>query len=677
MTTRDAEIRTEFPHEIEIRTPVWIPLPDGTRLHAKIWLPVDADEHPVPAVIEYGPYRLSDGTVRSDEQQMGWFAGEGYAGIRIDIRGTGESTGLCPDEYTTQETVDGADAIAWIAEQPWCSGAVGIIGYSWTGFNGLQIAALRPPALQAVITGYSTDDRYTDDVHYRGGLIDAMDMLHWSVCMHGWQARPPVPSIFGEGWREAWQERLELEPWITHWMGHQHRDDYWRRGSACEDFDQIDVPVMCIAGWTDGYTDSAFRVLTHARGPRKAVIGPWGHVDPIHGPPSPRIGILSEATRFWDRWLKGIDSGIDDDPMLVAYEQDAVTPAATISERPGRWVAEDSWPSPRLVDRTFVLGEGVLATDVSTETIVTVRSVQTVGIDGGVWCADGRSADLAVDQRREEAFSACFTSGPLDEGFAILGHVVAHLALTADRPVAMVSVRLSEVLADGESLLVTRGQLNLCHRRGNDAPIAVVPGEEMQIRLPFDSMAHRFRAGSRLRIAISPCYWPWAWPSPEPVTLGIRTGASSIVLPTRPARPEDEVLREFDPPAEPPAVPIEMLRSGSGGSRTVTYNQGTGRTDIVFDWDIGGAWKFENGLIWEDSSVTTLSIIDGDPLSAEVVVENTSLYEDGDRKVQIIASGRMSCTADAFLITSHLDVREDGRRTFTRTWDSRFPRDHM
>ncbi|MFM7694081.1 MAG: CocE/NonD family hydrolase, partial [Actinomycetota bacterium] len=140
------ETRTDFPRTIEVRSPVWIPLPDGTRLHAKVWLPVDADEHPVPAVIEYGPYRLTDGTVASDEQEMRWFAGEGYAGIRIDIRGTGESSGRCTDEYTEAETQDGVEAIAWIAAQPWCTGAVGITGYSWTGFNGLQIAARRPPA---------------------------------------------------------------------------------------------------------------------------------------------------------------------------------------------------------------------------------------------------------------------------------------------------------------------------------------------------------------------------------------------------------------------------------------------------------------------------------------------------------------------------------------------------
>ena len=676
MSLPAVEVRTAFPNAIEVRTPVWIPLPDGTRLHAKIWLPVDADQNPVPAIIEYGPYRLTDGTVASDEQEMCWFAGEGYAGIRIDIRGTGESSGLCPDEYTEQETLDGVDAIAWIAAQPWCTGAVGMTGYSWTGFNGLQIAARRPPALKAVVSGYSTDDRYTDDVHYRGGLIDAMDMLHWSVCMHGWQARPPVPAIYGEGWREAWLERMNLEPWIAHWMAHQRRDDYWRHGSACEDFDKIETPILCVAGWTDGYTDSAFRVLAGAKGPRKAIIGPWGHNDPIHGPPSPRVGILAEQTRWFDRWLKGIDSGIDGDAMLIAYEQDPVEPAPRLADRPGRWIVEETWPSPRIETRELVLGHGTLGGDPGHGQVFPIESVQTVGLDGGSWTADGKSDDLPLDQRGEEALSLCFTSDPLDASFAILGHATARLAITADQPTAMVSVRLSEIAPDGSSLLVTRGQLNLCHRHGNDRPEAVVPGEEMAIDVPLDSIAHRFQPGNRIRIAISPCYWPWAWPSPVPVTLGIRSGASSLLLPERPASPTDAIMRPLDPPFEPPIPEIEMLRPGSGGSRTRTYDPATGVTETVFDWDIGGAWKYENGLVWEDSSITTMRIKDDDPLSAEVVVENTSLYEDGELTVAIVAHSEMRCTATDYIVSCTLTVQENGAPLLDRTWDYTFPRDH-
>ena len=670
-------IREDFPRAIEVRSPVWIPLPDGTRLHAKVWLPVDAEQDPVPAVIEYGPYRLSDGTVASDEQEMRWFAGEGYAGIRIDIRGTGESTGICDDEYTEQELQDGVAAIAWIAAQPWCTGAVGITGYSWTGFNGLQLAARRPPALKAVSTGYSTDDRYADDVHYRGGLVDAMNMLHWSTTMLGWQARPPVPAVYGDGWREAWLERLEVEPWIAHWLTHQQRDAYWRHGSACEDFDRIDIPVLCVAGWADGYTDSAFRVLAGARGPRKAIVGPWGHVDPIHGPPSPQVGILAEQTRWWDRWLKGRDSGIDDDPMLVAWEQDPIEPTPRPADRPGRWIAEAAWPSPRIEPRVLALGSGTLGGDPGPEQMLAIGSVQTVGLDGGSWCGDGKSDDGALDQREEEALSLCFTSEPLDEPLAILGHATARLRLTADQPVAMVSVRLAEVLEDGSSLLVTRGQLNLCHRAGHDRPAHCVPGEEMAVDVPLDAIAHRFRAGSRLRVAISPCYWPWAWPSPVPVTLAVRTGASALVLPVRTPGPLDTAMRALDPPAEPEIPPIELLRPGSGGGRTRTFDPATGVTTSVFDWDIGGAWRYENGITWEDSSVTTMAIADGDPLSARVDVRNTCLYDDGELIVDVVADSAMWCTADDFLVTCRLEVKENGAPLFDRTWDYRFPRSFM
>ncbi len=670
------ETRRDFPRTIEVRSPVWIPLPDGTRLHAKVWLPVDADERPVPAVIEYGPYRLTDGTVASDEQEMRWFAGEGYAGIRIDIRGTGESTGLCTDEYTEAETQDGVDAIAWIAAQPWCTGAVGITGYSWTGFNGLQIAARRPPALKAISTGYSTDDRYADDVHYRGGIVDALDMLHWSVCMHAWQARPPVPAIYGEGWREAWLERLELEPWIAHWMAHPTRDAYWRHGSACEDFAEIDVPTLCVAGWIDGYTDSAFRVLAGVRGPRRAIVGPWGHVDPIHGPPTPQVGILSEQTRWWDRWLKGVDNGIDAEPMLVAYQQDPVAPTPRLADRPGRWIAEEAWPSPRIEPVALALGDGELGGEPADEGLVLrVGSVQTIGLDGGAWCADGKSDDLPLDQRAEEAHCLCFTSAPLEDDLPILGHAVLRLALAADRPRAQVTARLCEVAPDGTSLLVTRGQLNLCHRDGHDAPALVVPGEEMAIDLPLDAIAHRFRKGSRLRIAISPCYWPWAWPSPEPVELAVRPAGSALELPVRPPSDLDDAMRPLDPPAEPEIPPIEQVRPSSGGGRTRTYDPATGVTETTSDWDIGGAWRFENGILWEDSSLTTMRIADGDPLSAEVEVRNTCLYDDGALVVDIVEESRMTCTADAFLVSCRLAVAENGAPPLDRTWEYRFPRD--
>jgi predicted acyl esterase len=646
-----------------VLTGIWIPLADGSRLAARVWLPADGGAVPVPAILEYLPYRLNDGTVASDHQQMTWFAQNGYAGVRVDIRGSGESDGVLHDEYTAIEHADCVEVIAWIAAQGWCDGSVGMMGYSWSGFNSLQVAALRPPALKAIATCYASDDRYADDVHYRGGLVLAMDMLHWSVCMHGWQARPPDPLVAGDRWRETWLARLEVEPWIARWLAHQRRDAYWRHGSVVDDPSAITCAVLAVAGWTDGYSDSALRLMGTLDVPRRAIIGPWGHNDPVHGNPGPAVGILSELVRWWDEHLKGIVPA-QPDPMVIAYEQDAVTPAANLAVRPGRWIGEHAWPVPDQAWRELRLGGEAR----------TIGSVQHVGLDGGAWCADGRSADLPLDQRYEDLCSLTYDAAVLHEPLAILGFATARLRVAADRPVAMVSVRLCEVAADGTSLLVTRGQLNLCHRNGHAAPEPLVPGEEVVVDVPLDAIAHRFTAGSRIRVSISPCYWPLAWPSPEPVTLTV--GDVTLRLPERPDRAGD-LPRQLDAPAEPEPLASESLSPGSGGGRVRHHDVAAGVHRLVFDWDCGGNVRHANGLEYEDTSVVTYAISDGDPLSARVDVRNTSRMARDAWQACITATGTMTCTASEFVTVSTLDVTESGEVVCSRTWTHRFPRDHV
>src|SRR3954454_17744044 len=168
---------------VDVIEHVWIPLADGARLAARVWLPADANSAPVPAILEYLPYRLSDGTAEWDHAQMNHLARNGYAGVRVDIRGSGNSDGRLTDEYAPQEQADALEVLRWIAAQPWCDGAIGMTGASWGGFNGLQIAAHAPPELKAVASYFASDDRYADDVHYRGGCVLGMDMLQWSVSM--------------------------------------------------------------------------------------------------------------------------------------------------------------------------------------------------------------------------------------------------------------------------------------------------------------------------------------------------------------------------------------------------------------------------------------------------------------------------------------------------------------
>ncbi len=253
---------------------LYIPLSDGVRVAAKIWLPEDAEQRPVPAILEMIPYRKRDGTIYRDIRMHPWIAAQGYACVRVDIRGSGESEGLLLDEYLPREQQDGVEIIDWLSRQRWCSGSVGMTGISWGGFNALQLAALKPPALKAIITLCSTDDRYADDIHYMGGCL-INENPSWSADRFTWGALPPDPQLVGDKWREIWLARLEAQrPWLEQWLTQQRRDAYWKHGSVCEDYGAIDCAVYAIGGWEDSYSNAVPRLLAGLRCPAQGVDRP-------------------------------------------------------------------------------------------------------------------------------------------------------------------------------------------------------------------------------------------------------------------------------------------------------------------------------------------------------------------------------------------------------------------
>jgi predicted acyl esterase len=511
----------------------------------------------------------------------------------------------------------------------------------------------------------STDDRYADDVHYRGGCVLALDMLHWASSMLTWNARPPDPRLYGDGWREEWLRRLEtLTPWIEHWLGHQRRDEYWRHGSVCEDFAAIDCPVYAVGGFADGYTNAVPRLLAGLSGPRKGLIGPWAHAFPDDASPGPSIGFLQECVRWFDHWLKGIDTGLMDEPMLRVWMQDSVEPRPSYDVRPGRWVAEPSWPSPNVGLRVWELPVGGPRE---------LLGVQSCGTEAGAWTAEGQSADLAGDQRPDDAVSLAFDSDPLEEPLEILGLPEVVLELAVDRPSALVVVRLCDVFPDGTSVLVTRGLLNLTHREGHERPEPLEPGRRYEVRMPLDVMAYSFPAGHRLRVAVSPTYWPWAWPSPEPVRLTLHVGR--LELPERPPRPEDAELAAFGEPEHSEPLAVEAV-AGSPEGRVIRRELATGLVEQVFDWDLGGTQRFvEIDLESSDTSHTVFALREGDPLSAEVRFHATSGMARGDWSMLSEVTSAMTADAEAFHVTTELEVTERGERVFTRAWTHRFPRD--
>ena len=667
----------DLPRRVRRIDHVWIPLSDGTRLGARIWLPEDAEADPVPAILEYLPYRKGDGTAHRDEPRHAYFAGHGYAALRVDLRGSGESGGLLHDEYLPQEQEDALEVLRWIASQPWCTGAVGMFGISWGGFNGLQTAAHAPPELKAVITLCSTDDRYADDVHYRGGAVLALEMLSWGASMLSFNAIAPDPEVAGTGWREAWLERIDsVEPYEYEWLRHQRRDAYWKQGSICEDFSAIRCPVYAIGGWADGYSEAVFRLATGLEAPFKGLLGPWSHSFPDDVEPGPAIGFLQECLRWWDQWLKGVDTGIRDEPALRFWMQEPVAPAARRVERPGRWVAEESWPSAGIEERRLWLGDRVLREEPGAAgPRLEVGTDLLCGIDGGVWCADGSHGEGAPDQRGDDGRALAFDSAPLPERIELLGNVRVELELESDRPVAQLAARLCDVAPGGASLLVTRGVLNLTHRDGHAHPEPLEPGRHTRVVLELDAIAQAIPAGHRLRLGLSPAYWPWLWPAPEPVTIAVHTADSSVVLPVRPPRPEDERLTPFAEPEQAPGLEEEKLEPVEG-ARSVTRDFASGRTELRFDWAAGGRYRLvEAGIQAGYWTETVYSISPDDPLSAEVRCEAaTELGREGWlTRAEVHAV--MACDAERFRVRTELEAFENGQRVLRREWSFETPRE--
>lgn len=668
-----------FPEGVEVIENAWIPMRDGVRLAARIWLPAGAEAAPVPAVLEYMPYRKRDFTRLRDEPLHHYFAGHGYAGIRLDVRGTGDSEGILRDEYLAQEQDDAVDAIDWITRQPWCDGGVGMIGLSWSGFNSLQVAARRPPALKAIITMCSTDDRYADDAHYKGGCL-LNENLTWGSAFFSLNACPPDPDVVGEGWRELWQQRLEhnrLFPAL--WMRHPHRDEYWKHGSVCEDYAAIECAVYAVGGWADGYVNAIPRLMQGLSCPRKALIGPWPHAFPHAATPGPRIGFFQEAVRWWDYWLKGEDNGIMDEPPFRAWMEEWIPPAPVHEERPGRWVAEAEWPSPRIGPRRWYLNVLSLGERPDAEDAVRARSPQTCGLRGGDFYGFGAEGDAPLDQRADDGKSLVFDSDPLPETLEILGAPVISLALSADRPVAHVVVRLNDVAPDGASGRVSYGVLNLTHRDSHERPQPLEPGRRYRVAVRLNDIAYAFAAGHTLRVAISTTYWPMIWPAPEPVELTVYTGASSLELPVRPPRPEDAALRPFGPPErgpEPAHTPLEMV----GSQRMVELDLTTDET-VYTTFGDGGDFGGAALARIEDIDLTlgytvrkTFRISEHEPLSAQAEIEQKTVFRRGDWNVRVEARTAVRADHDSFRITAVLEAWEGGRAVFRREWDEPVPR---
>lgn len=667
-----------FPYRVKVIENIFIPMRDGARLAARIWLPEGAETQPRPAILEYIPYRKRDLTRGRDANNHTYLAGHGYACVRVDLRGSGDSDGVITDEYTPQEQEDGVDTIAWIAEQEWCNGNVGMMGISWGGFNSLQIAAHNPPALKAIISACSSDDLYADNMHFMGGCLLGDNLSEASV-MFAFNSLPPDPKIVGNRWRDMWRQRLEGSGlWLKPWLEHQRRSEYWRGGSVCENYSAIKCPVMAVGGWADGFTNTVFKLLDKLDVPRQGLIGPWGHKYPHHGIPGPAIGFLQEALRWWDYWLKGVDSGIMDEPMLRAWVQDSVPPQVAYSSRPGRWVAEVEWPSTNIKQTVYPLYPGWIGragAAFSEETWLDVQSPLSLGMSAGKWCSYAATPDLPGDQREEDGGALIFDSKPLSEPLEILGVSWVDLEIIANRDSGMVAVRLSDVAPDGKATRVTYGLLNLTHRNSDEHPEPLESGKPYRVRVYLNGVGQRFPVGNQLRVSISTSYWPLAWTPPEETMLSINTENSSLHLPVR-KDDKKSIAPEFEEPEEAPDLVVKLLEPSHHNWWLINdLAANTSTLEVINDQ---GKFRIEEtDTVVTRSSREWYTIQKEDVTSAQGETYTYRSFTRDDWDVEVETRTLLTSDQDNFQIHAQLDGYEAGNRIYSQNWEYTIPRDFV
>ena len=670
------KIVTEFPFAITDEPDIGIVLSDGCRLSARVWRPVGAGQ--VPSILEYIPYRKRDGTLPRDEMMHAYVAGHGYACVRVDMRGNGDSEGLMRDEYTIQELADACEVIEWLAAQDWCSGSVGMMGKSWGGFNCLQTAFLQPPALKAVVSVCSTTDRFTDDIHYKGGCLLG-ENFGWGAVMLSYSSRPADPVLRSD-WRAEWLQRLENEPWLApRWAEMQEKNDYWKHGSVSEDYGRMTVPVLSWGGWADNYMNTVAHLVENVPAPVQGIVGPWVHQYPHTAVPGPAIGFLQVALRWWDRWLKGIENGAESDPAYRAYMIHSEAPDASAKHRAGHWVAESAWPSPRISRQVLALGikaggfpppapRGYLGTEDAHAFSMTVNTPQHLGMHTGEFFPMGLNAEMPGDQASDDALSVCFDGAVLAEPLDLLGAARLSLRLSSDQPLGFVVARLCDVAPDGSSVRIAHGMLNLCHRDSMEDPAPVPVGQAVEVAFNIDQMAYRLAAGHYLRLALSTTYWPFLWPSPKPATVTVTAG--SLDLPVHQGSEN-----EWTAPAPEAAQPWahRVLRAGKT-TRKVETDLISGTTALVISDDLGDVENLSHGLCTGESMTELWEIHPDDPLSARAVHTWEQRLSRGDWSVKTNAWAEMTATASHLHLKASLTAWEGNTKVFERHYDDQVPR---
>jgi hypothetical protein len=645
----------------------WIPMKDGIRLAATLYMPDGAKAgEKFPALLEYLPYRKDDGTAAEDYSKHTYFARRGYVGARVDIRGFGASEGVPPErEYSEQEQVDGEQVIAWLAHQAWSNGNVGMFGISWGGFTAEQMAMRHPPGLKAIVAVCATAELFHDDVHYIDGMAH-FDEFELNMDMaQGWVGGPDYSLD-----EKTLGPRFDTPPWSLLYLKHQHDGPFWRE--RVRPLSDITIPTFLIGGMQDGYRDNIPDMLMQSKAPIRAILGPWNHSFPNNADFGPRVEWRDQAVRWFDHWLKGRDTGVEHDPRLVVFMQHWRPPDPNLEEVPGEWRREDVWPPPETKNTPlFLQGNHTLADFAASGGSHQLKYIPTVGVEAGFWWGE-----LLSDPRPVDAFSLVYDSAPLDRDLAILGRPHALLRASATAKQADWFARLSDVAPDGTVTQITGAGLNGAQRESMSKPREVEPGKVYPLDIEMHVTSWVFPKGHRIRVAISNALWPMIVPTPYSMTTSLELGGDSgsrITLPVVPAR--GMAPPKFSPP-EPSEERSDIKSEGFPwpGEWTVERDEGRLKTTVH--------WKGKDGYTYpwgkqDDLESMTYEGDDAHPETCTVRGEAESIFALKGRT--LVWRGHLQVTTDRenFYYKYTRELLKDGQMLKSKTWQETIPRDHQ
>jgi uncharacterized protein len=645
----------------------WIPMKDGVRLSATLYMPDGAKAgERFPAILEYQPYRKDDAMAARDYGIYSYFARRGYVCARVDIRGFGNSQGVPTDrEYSQQEQEDGLEIIAWLARQPWSNGNVGMMGISWSGFNSLQMAMRHPPELKAILAVDATAELFHDDIHYIDGMVH-IDEFELNMDMAPGMTGAPDYTLD----EKVLGPRFNAPPWSLLYLEHQHDGPFWR--SPVRPLSEIQVPSFLIGGLQDGYRDSIPAMLEQTKAPIKAIVGPWNHSFPDDCDFAPRINWRIEAVRWWDYWLKGRDTGVLQDPRLVIYMQHWHPPDPNLEAVYGEWRREDAWPPPEAKNTTLFLRENHTLADLSGEADVhQLKYVPSVGVEAGFWWGE-----LLNDVRPVDAFSLVYDSAPLKEDLAILGRPQALLRASTSAPLADWFARLSDIAPDGSVTEITGAGINGAQRESMSEPRDLEPGKIYPLDIEMHLTSWVFPRGHRIRVAISNALWPMVLPTPYSMITSLQLGGaegSRLVLPVVPVN--GLPAPDFQPP-DPAEQRTDIHSTGElwPGEWTTTRDEANHKT--VVNWH----GKTETEYPWgkeTDYEGLTYKAEDDHPDISSVLGEAKSVFELKGRV--LTWQGHLSVTTDQnnFYYKYTRELLKDGAMFKQKTWEQTIPRDHQ